>query len=338
LAEEFRKRPASGTVLGDRFRLERVIGVGGMASVWLARDEDLDRPVAVKILSEALAEDDDYVVRFGREARTAGSVSHANLVNVFDFQASGPRPYLVMEYVDGETLGGLVERGADLDPERIARELLSALRAIHDAGIVHRDVKPENVLVGADERMRLTDFGIAHPEDATRLTQTGEVIGTARFMAPELRAGGDPTVRSDLYSLGVLLREVCRVEPAGDVAELAAHLSRADPQERPLSAAEALATLKEGPALDATDELPAVEPAPEDATAGTPAEPEAPVEPARAKARRRFVHVSPARLVLAALALLAALIVAATVIGDSDRGRPLLGPGAKSNPLKDGRR
>ena len=332
-------------MLGDRFRLERVIGVGGMASVWLARDEQLDRPVAVKILSEALAEDEDYVARFGREARTAGSVAQANLVNVFDFQAGGPRPYLVMEYVEGETLGGLIERGAELDPERTARELLAALRAIHDAGIVHRDVKPENVLVGADGRMRLTDFGIAHPEDATRLTQTGEVIGTARFMAPELRAGGDPTIRSDLYSLGVLLREVCHTDPDGDVAELAAHLSRADPAERPASASEALAALERGPAPEATDELPAVEPASEGVTAQQPAVPtpdEAPpepvVEPARARARRSFVHASPARLVLAALALVAALILAATVIGDSDRGRPLLGPEAKSNPVKGGNR
>ncbi len=328
-------------MLGDRFRLERVIGVGGMASVWLGQDEALDRPVAVKILSEALAEDDDYVVRFGREARTAGSVAHANLVNVFDFQASGARPYLVMEYVEGETLAGLIERGAALDPERTARELLSALRAIHDAGIVHRDVKPENVLVGLDGRMRLTDFGIAHPEDATRLTQTGEVIGTARFMAPELRAGGDPTVGSDLYSLGVLLGEVCRSEPAGDVAELAAHLSRADPGERPASASEALAALARGAAPGATDELPAVEPEADDAEQETRVAPvsdeaaaEQPVESARAAARRGFLHVSPARLVLAALAILAALIVAATVIGDSDRGRPLLGPEAKSNPLK----
>jgi serine/threonine protein kinase len=250
-----------------------------------------------------------------------------------------------MEYVEGETLGGLLERGADLDPERIARELLAALRAIHDAGIVHRDVKPENVLGAADGRMRLTDFGIAHPEDATRLTQTGEVIGTARFMAPELRAGGDPTVRSDLYSLGVLLRDVCRSEPEGDVAELAAHLSRADPDERPRSASEALAALERGPAPEATDELPAVAPASEGATAEAPVEPppedatsEPPVEPARAKARRSFARLSPARLVLAVLALVIALVIAATVIGDSDRGRPLLGPEAKSNPVKGGNR
>jgi eukaryotic-like serine/threonine-protein kinase len=334
-------------MLGDRFRLERVIGVGGMASVWLAHDEELDRPVAVKILSEALAEDRDYVARFEREARTAASVSHSNLVNVFDLDAVGSRPYLVMEYVEGGTLAEAIERGADLDPERIARELLSALRAIHEAGIIHRDVKPENVLVGIDGRMRLTDFGIAQPEDASRLTQTGQMVGTERFMSPELRMGGDPTVRSDLYSLGILLREVPGSQADPDLAELAAHLSRVDPSERPASAAETLAMLERGPSPPVTDAMPAVEGAAEphpdaraEPTAVVPTvEPEAdrepapPVEPAPAAARRSFVHVDSARLLVAAIALVVALIVAVTVLDeDSPRERPLLGPGAKPNP------
>jgi eukaryotic-like serine/threonine-protein kinase len=176
--------------------------------------------------------------------------------------------------------------------------------------------------------MRLTDFGIAHPEDATRLTQTGQVIGTERFMAPELRAGGDPTIRSDLYSLGVLLRECSRLSPAPDVVELAAHLSRPYPGERPDSAAEALASLGRGASPAATDELPAPEP---------PSQTPPPVEPARAAARRKFVHVSPARVILIAFALLAALVVAASVLDDdSGGGGPLLGPEAKQDRLEIG--
>jgi serine/threonine protein kinase len=324
LAEAFTKRPETGTLLGSRFRLEEVIGVGGMASVWLARDEELHRPVAVKLLSEALAEDREYLVRFGREARTAASVAHPNLVNVFDYRASGSRPYLVMEYVEGGTLTDLIEGGEPLDPARVARELLSALRSIHWAGIIHRDIKPENVLVGLDGRMRLTDFGIAQPKDASRITQTGAVIGTRRFMAPELRAGGDPTVRSDLYSLGVLLRDCLPPGAPAELVEFAAHLSRADPAERPESAAEALLELERATAPAETEKLAGAAPA---------RTVDVPVEPAPAAARRTFVHVSPARVVLAIAAVVGALIVAATVLGDdSGPGRPLLGPEAEPDP------
>ena len=237
-----RARP--GVRLGDRFRLERVIGTGGMASVWLGQDEQLDRPVAVKILSDALAEDERYVERFALEARTAAGVSHPNLVNIYDFDASGRRPYLVMEYIEGPTLGELIESDPGrLEPELIARELLQALRHIHDAGIVHRDVKPQNVLVGPDGRTRLTDFGIARPDEASGLTTTGQVLGTFQYLAPELRIGEPATVRSDLYATGVLLRETLPPGENPGLAALAERLSDPSPEARPESAAIALSEI-----------------------------------------------------------------------------------------------
>ena len=141
-----------------------MIGVGGMAAVWLGCDVRLDRPVAVKLLSDNLASDPDYVRRFNREARTAARLSHPNLVKVYDFEPEG-RPAVIMEYVEGGTLED-ADRDA-VDVEALASQLLGALEHIHAAGIVHRDVKPANVLIAADGRAMLTDFGIAQHEDAT---------------------------------------------------------------------------------------------------------------------------------------------------------------------------
>src|SRR5919198_2920076 len=162
----------AGALLGDRYRLERRIAAGGMATVWLARDTELDRDVAVKILSDVLAEDPTYTERFRREARVAARLSNPNLVRMFDYSARSERPYIVMEYVEGGPLAGRIAEGTadDFDTRRLARELLGALAAIHSAGVIHRDVKPSNVLIDRDGRARLTDFGIAQPENATTLT------------------------------------------------------------------------------------------------------------------------------------------------------------------------
>jgi eukaryotic-like serine/threonine-protein kinase len=164
--------PGERSLLGERYRLKRLLGAGGMASVWLAHDERLGRKVAVKLLSDTLAADDSYLTRFRREARLAAGLSHPNLVGVYDFGGEGERPYLVMEYVEGETLAGRIagRTARDLDLNRLARELLGALDHIHSAGIVHRDIKPGNVLIAPDGTARVTDFGIAQLEDATRLT------------------------------------------------------------------------------------------------------------------------------------------------------------------------
>ena len=204
-----------GAILGERYRLERRIASGGMATVWLARDEELERRVAIKVLSDVLAEDPAYTERFRREARVAAGLSNPNLVRVFDYSAESERPYIAMEYVEGGTLADRVAQGTadDFDSRRLARELLGALAAIHAAGVIHRDVKPSNVLLDPNGSTRLTDFGIARPENATELTGTGQVLGTLKYMAPEVLAGQPATERSDLrHRRGA--RRVPRRDPA----------------------------------------------------------------------------------------------------------------------------
>ena len=204
-----------GELLKDRYRLERTLGRGGMAAVWLGHDEVLERPVAVKVLSDTIADDPDFVARFRREAHTAAGLSHPNLVDVYDFSEEGERPYLVMQFVPGENLAERLERGTGVDCEQLARELLAALAHIHAAGILHRDVKPANVIVEPGGTAKLIDFGIALPRDATALTSTGLVLGTERYAAPEVMEGRPATERSDLYSCGVVLRAVRRRVLAG---------------------------------------------------------------------------------------------------------------------------
>jgi serine/threonine protein kinase len=240
---------AHGRTLSDgRYRLERRLGAGGMASVWRATDERLGRPVAVKVLADTLAGDEGYVARFHREARIAAGLSHPHLVHVFDFGTEEGRSYLVMELVQGRTLGERLRDSApiDLDPTVLAYELLDALGHVHAAGIVHRDVKPANVLIGDDGRARISDFGIAQPQDATRLTNTGLVVGTMRYLAPEVLAGGTASVASDLFALGRLLEEVVAHElvPDGEPLHmLITHLTEEAPEQRPATAREAAALL-----------------------------------------------------------------------------------------------
>lgn len=234
---------ASGELLKDRYRLERTLGRGGMAAVWLGRDELLDRPVAVKVLADTIASDRGFVVRFRREAQTAAGLSHPNLVDVYDFAEEDERPYLVMQFVPGENLAIRLERGERFDCDRLAQELLEALSHIHAVGILHRDVKPANVIVEPEGTAKLIDFGIALPRDATALTRTGLVLGTERFSAPEVLEGGAATERSDLYSCGVLLRS-SEGGRSRALENLIAGLTAKDPHERPLSAEHALDLLE----------------------------------------------------------------------------------------------
>lgn len=240
---------AQGARLKDRYRLERLLGRGGMASVWLAGDEVLDRPVAIKVLSDTIASDPEFLARFRREARVAAGLSHPNLIGVYDYADGEERPYLVMEYVPGENLAERMAADAATDCESLARQLLGALDHIHAAGIVHRDVKPQNVLIAADGSAKLIDFGIALPRDATSLTSTGNLLGTARYIAPEVMSGQPATERSDLYSCGVVLRDCLGAEAPAHLRALVERLTATDPGRRPASAREALARLGRGASL-----------------------------------------------------------------------------------------
>lgn len=233
---------ARGELLKGRYRLERLLGHGGMAAVWLGQDEVLERPVAVKVLADTIAGDPEFVARFRREARTAAGLSHPNLVGVYDYSEEGERPYLVMQFVPGEDLASRLARGEAIDCDRLARELLAALAHIHAAGILHRDVKPANVILEPDGTAKLIDFGIALPRDATALTSTGLVLGTERYAAPEVMEGRAATERSDLYSCGVVLR-ACEGRCSPPLRSLIDWLTSPDPGARPASARQALARL-----------------------------------------------------------------------------------------------
>ncbi len=304
---------ASGRVLGERYLLERPLGRGGMAAVWLATDERLGRPVAIKILSDTLVTDEQYLTRFRREAHTAASLQHPNLVTVYDYDA-GERPYLVMEYIEGGDLAERLEAGDAPDPHELARELLSALRHIHAAGVLHRDIKPHNVLIDAAGRARLTDFGIAQPANATALTRTGHLIGTESYIAPEVKDGAPASERSDLYALGVVLADVAREGAGASLWELTDRLRDPEPERRPRSAAAALASLDRG----ARTPLPGTA----TETYEAPPPPEPPVartfEPSLPPPRPRGGLVG-----LLAVAIVAALIAAVLLLGgDDETGEP----------------
>ncbi len=228
-----------------RYRLERIIGSGGMAIVWRASDRRLGRNVAIKVIADTLAADPAYVARFEREARTAAGLSHPNLVQVYDYAAGESRPFLIMALVEGGTLADRIARGpVDRDEAHaLTADLLSALACVHDAGILHRDIKPANVLIGSDGRARLTDFGIAHPEDATRLTQTGHLVGTIRYLAPEVIEGEPASAERDLYALGVLVADLTGEDADPPMRAFVERLTAPEPGDRPGSAQEALRLL-----------------------------------------------------------------------------------------------
>jgi eukaryotic-like serine/threonine-protein kinase len=316
--------------LKDRYRLDRLLGHGGMASVWLAEDEVLDRPVAVKVLADTIASDPEFKARFRREAKVAASLSHPNLIGVYDYSDGDERPYLVMEYVPGENLAERMARKAGIDCERLARELLGALAHIHAAGIVHRDVKPGNVLIAPDGSAKLIDFGIALAKDATALTRTGHLVGTARYIAPEVMAGGTAGERSDLYSCGVLLRDCSGDRPAGRLPGLLARLTEEDPRRRPASAAAALAEIsRKAPARQQpTERFRPVFDQPRDRPAAEP--PTRVLE--RGSARRNRGRAVAVLAIAAALA--GGFLAFAADSGDSPRTEAgaKAGPDAKAKP------
>ena len=201
----------SETVLSGRYRLESKLGSGGMSTVYLAKDEVLDRPVAVKLLHREISEEADQLERFRREARTAARLSHPNLVSVIDAGEDGGRPYIVFEYVEGDTLKRRIQHRGGLPVDEAiayAIEIGRGLIAAHGRKLVHRDVKPQNVLIDPDGRAKVTDFGIARSLEAKGLTATGRVLGTTDYVSPEQAMGEDVDERSDVYSLGVVLYEM----------------------------------------------------------------------------------------------------------------------------------
>jgi serine/threonine-protein kinase len=197
-----------------------------MATVDLARDVELDRPVALKRLAENLARDEDLQRRFLREARLAARLAHPNVVRVFDVGEDDGRPFIAMEYVEGETLAELVAQRAPLpaaEAARLGTQMCAGLAAAHAAGLVHRDVKPQNLLLSTDGVLKLGDFGIAAGHDGTRLTLAGTVLGTAGYLAPEQARGEEVTAAADIYAVGAVLYELLTGEPsrtAGSLAEL----------------------------------------------------------------------------------------------------------------------
>ena len=185
---------ATGHRFGDRYLVGRLIGEGGWAETYEGQDLLLERTVALKILRTQFAVDPDLVDRFEREARISAAVSHPNVVAVYDYGTQDGSFFIALQYIAGEDLKqAIVRRGRIPIPEaiHITREILRGLEEIHRAGIVHRDVKPQNVLLGRDGLIRITDFGIAHQELATRVTTHGDAIGTASYMAPEQAQGED---------------------------------------------------------------------------------------------------------------------------------------------------
>ena len=200
-----------GAVIGGRYQLEKPIGTGGMAKVWLAHDRLLDRRVAVKILADRYASDPGFVERFRREASAAAGLSHPNIVTVYDRGDSDGSYYIVMEHLPGPDLKEIIRQRGRLAPRQAvdaALQVLAALSAAHRRNVIHRDIKPQNVLVAEDGHLKVTDFGIARAGDDAGMTEVGSVIGTAQYLSPEQARGEDVTTASDCYSVGILLYEL----------------------------------------------------------------------------------------------------------------------------------
>jgi len=208
------QRPSSsmiGTVLSGRYRLEAKLGSGGMSTVYLASDETLDRSVAVKVMHREMSEQEDQLQRFRQEARAVAKLTHPNVVAVIDAGEDGGHPYIVFEYVKGETLKQRISRVGALDPQEAiayAIEVGRGLSVAHARNMVHRDIKPQNVLIDEEGRAKLTDFGISRQLEQDGMTATGRVLGTTDYVAPEQAMGRGADPRSDIYSLGVVLYEM----------------------------------------------------------------------------------------------------------------------------------
>jgi tRNA A-37 threonylcarbamoyl transferase component Bud32 len=336
---------------GERYQRGERIASGGMGEVWRARDTVLGREVAVKVLKREFADDATFRARFAAEARHAAGLHHPGIASVFDYGIlqEGNAPYLVMELVDGKPLSELLAQGQPFDAEQarlLALQVAEALAAAHEAGVVHRDVKPANLLVTPDGRVKITDFGIARATGSVAFTQTGQIVGTPQYLSPEQARGESATEASDVYALGVVLFECLSgrrpfvadtpiatalaqihqpvpslpdsVPPA--LAEVVRHALAKDPAERYADGAAIAAALRGAadgavpvavpiptPAADHTQVLAATAPVAAGATVEPPREPLAEGPAPRRPRAARWPLVAAGLL---ALAVIAALLVA----------------------------
>jgi eukaryotic-like serine/threonine-protein kinase len=227
-----------GNEIAGRYRLDRRLGAGGMSTVYLALDHVLERPVAVKLLAEHLAEDDGFVARFRREALAAAKLVHPNIVQVYDsgHDAQANRYYIVMEYVEGQTLAQILRDRGRLpvgEAVGIVAQACEGLEYAHRHAVIHRDVKPGNLLINPDGHVKLADFGIAKAAEDSKITQIGSVLGTAAYLSPERAKGQEATESSDVYSIGVVLYQALagRVPyETGSLTELALRQQEGDPE------------------------------------------------------------------------------------------------------------
>ena len=200
-----------GQLIDERYKIIKSIGEGGMANVYLAYDTILEREVAVKILRGDLSEDEKFVRRFQREANSASSLKHPNIVEVYDVGEDNGKYFIVMEYINGKTLKSLIKKRGVLTVEEVVDimlQLTSAVSCAHDSYIIHRDIKPQNVMILEDGRVKITDFGIAMALNSNELTQTNSVMGSVHYLPPEQANGSGSTIKSDIYSLGILMFEL----------------------------------------------------------------------------------------------------------------------------------
>ena len=233
-------RPHVGDVLGQRYRLTERIAVGGMGEVWRATDDVLGRDVAVKVLKEEYSGDPGFRQRFRAEARHSAALTHPNIAGVYDYGEADRSAYLVMELVPGEPLSDVLAREGSLPPREamgLLAQAAAGLAVAHAAGVVHRDVKPGNLLVTPDGRVKVTDFGIARASDAVPLTATGQVMGTAQYLAPEQAMGRGATSASDVYALGVVGYEaLAGRRPFDGDSPMAVAMAHVNADPRPLPA------------------------------------------------------------------------------------------------------
>ncbi|SET81119.1 serine/threonine protein kinase [Oceanobacillus limi] len=200
-----------GHLLNERYQIKETIGGGGMADVYLANDIILDRDVAIKVLRLEYANDEEFIARFDREAQSATSLSHPNIVNIYDVGEEDQILFMAMEYIDGMTLKEYIQRYGPIDVQEaidILKQITSAIAHAHENGIVHRDIKPQNILIDTYGHIKVTDFGIAMALSATSLTQTNSVLGSVHYLSPEQARGGLATKKSDIYSLGIVFFEL----------------------------------------------------------------------------------------------------------------------------------